>query len=455
MIVTEFLTRYSVYFSRLNLVNQSIELNDAALNLNGSLESEVVFYNRNLSAESEKVFFERLKTSQAGLLITNIEKGIPENINYAVTSNLNKLIVETANLFYPTDFSKLSIIGITGTNGKSTLVHLCRELLKKRNIQSLSIGTMGVLESEEKCLYDFGVTTPGYLDLRKVFFRFKNKYKYYFMEVSSHALDQDRFKDIRFDFAAWTNLTQDHLDYHKTIDNYFTAKLLIFNYMKNNRLLISRNKELIEKLKNKNIQCEIANSLELNDSIFSAGHNLENLELALSILQKLGFTYSLEELGSLKTPKGRFTHLHHNGKDIIIDYAHSPDAILQIISSAKKVFSGKKIWTLFGCGGNRDKVKRPLMGEVASLHSDFVFLTSDNPRFEEPSQILEDIKVGLKNKNYKLITDRRSALIEAITQMDSKTVLIVAGKGHETYQEVQGVKSHFSDEEEVKRILGI
>jgi UDP-N-acetylmuramoyl-L-alanyl-D-glutamate--2,6-diaminopimelate ligase len=455
MKITEFLAKYSNFFNRLNLVNKSVVLNDAVLNLNGSKENEIVFYNRSLTEESEKLFFERFKSAQTGLLITNSDRGLPENLNYAVSDRLSEIIVETANLFYPTDFSNLVIVGITGTNGKSTLVHLCRELLRKRNIKSLSIGTMGVLESEDNCLYDFGVTTPGYLDLRKVFYRFKDKFKYYFMEVSSHALDQNRFKDIRFDIGAWTNLTQDHLDYHKTIENYFKAKLLIFDYMKTKTLLISRNADLAVKLKTKNVTTEVASPIELKSSIFSAGHNLENLELALSILQKLGFKYSVQELGSLQTPKGRFNHINHKGKDVIIDYAHSPDAILQIISSTKKVFPGKKVWTLFGCGGNRDKSKRPLMGEIASLHSDYVFVTSDNPRFEEPEQIVDDIRPGLKNKNFAIFIDRRTALKEAVNSMDQNTVLIVAGKGHETYQEIKGVKHHFSDEEEVKRILGI
>ncbi len=455
MKVTEYLAKYAAFFTKLNLVDKNKNLSDAVLNLNGSKESEIVFYNRSLSVESEKLFFERMKTAQPGLLVTNHEQGLPENLNFAVCRELSEIIVQTANQFYPTDFSKLIIVGVTGTNGKSTMVHLCRELLRKRNIKSLSIGTMGVLESEENCLYDFGVTTPGYLDLRKVFYRFKDKFKYYFMEVSSHALHQDRFKDIRFDIGAWTNLTQDHLDYHKTIENYFQAKLLFLHYMKEKTMLVSRNEDLIQKLKAKNVEMEVAPSLELSNSIFSAGHNLENLELALAVMKKLGFKFSSQELGSLRTPKGRFNHLHHQGKDIIIDYAHSPDAILQIIKSTKKVFAGKKVWILFGCGGNRDKTKRPLMGEVASLNSDFVIVTSDNPRFEEPDDIIADIKPGLKNKNFEVIADRRLAIRETVKKMDSSTVLILAGKGHENYQEIKGVKNHFSDEEEVKRVLGL
>ena len=347
--------------------------------------------------------------------------------------------------------NSLKIIGVTGTNGKTTTCYLTYQLLKKLGVNVGYLGTIGFSYNDK--VIETNNTTPDTWFLYDLFLQaIADGIDTIVMEVSSHSLDFDRLYGLHIDVAAFTNLTEDHLDYHKTMENYLNAKLKIFDYMSNVAWMIvnkddSYSNEFIKKAKNC-ITLGYDGDIKLLDYKMSPANtnikfeydmvtydttinlvsifNVYNFLTALAIVFKCGYSiqdilkYSLDVL----PPRGRCETLKINGGFAVIDYAHTPDAVLKVITAYNNLKT-RKLTTIIGCGGDRDPIKRPLMGEIATRLSDYVILTSDNPRTEDPEKIMDDILKGVKTDNYEVILDRKEAIKKAITNIKEDDIVLV------------------------------
>jgi UDP-N-acetylmuramoyl-L-alanyl-D-glutamate--2,6-diaminopimelate ligase len=430
-------------------------LEDLTTNLQEATSSDIAFYRiRNGSAAAE-AFRARETKGDPGLLVTTGHKLESSHQQIHLDEDqFAEIQQKLADALYPLN-GNMKIIGVTGTNGKTSIVHLCRELCSKNGVNAASIGTLGIIHSQKGELADLGTTSPGYVDLRRVLFQLSElKTEVVFCEVSSHALDQKRFGngEIQLDQAAWTNLTQDHLDYHGSMENYFQSKLKILELLKDggNLFVHKDEKEIVEKLE-KYSQVKISDDVKGLPLAFENGFARKNFELAHQLVSIFVGEKKLK-LGGVHPPKGRFSVLTDGTRQVVIDYAHTPDALENICKEVKENFDGP-LTVVFGCGGDRDAGKRPLMGSIAEKYGDQVIVTNDNPRTEDPEMISKDIIKGMK-KDHQVILDRRTAIDQALATTPGGVVLI-AGKGHEEYQEINGQKNHFSDFEVVEEILGI
>ncbi len=393
--------------------------------------------------------------------------------------NINEEFCKAVDLFYNFSKSNLKFIGITGTKGKTTTAFIVQHLLSGLKQNASLIGTVKYIIDGKT--YEPTHTTPDFLTLRKIFCGIKkSKNNYVVMEISSHSIDQDRIKGISFSRCVFTNLSREHLDYHKTMRNYFITKKSFF--LKNPAAISIINKddkqatELMKGLK-KTVTYGInsdadfkANYLVINkygikfrlsykgkdfnvESNLLGRHNVSNVLCAIATIFSLGFALSdiIKIINNFKGVEGRLEEVK-NG--IFIDYAHSPDSLEKAMLALKDIGYGKII-CVFGCGGNRDKGKRKIMGHIASKLSDFTIITSDNPRNEDPLDICRQIESGFSGKNYSLIPDREKAINKALKMKDghSDTCLLIAGKGHENYQIIGDKKIFFKDRTVVEKLL--
>jgi UDP-N-acetylmuramoyl-L-alanyl-D-glutamate--2,6-diaminopimelate ligase len=273
------------------------------------------------------------------------------------------------------------------------------------------------------------------------------------MEASSHALHQGRLYGISFDVAGWLSFSQDHLDYHKTMDAYFEAKSLIFKHLKPGaRVYIpSTQKELSEKLKGPVRMAPVLSGIL--PLFFSTQFNRDNLEVAIAIIEDVFKSKITVDFNRLQSPDGRFYIQKYLTSYLVVDFAHTPDALMNICTGIKKSFPGYKLKVLFGCGGDRDRTKRPLMGKVVDQLADEAYVTSDNPRSENPVTIIDDILRGFQRLIPRKIVDRREAVRIAFSEIKEKEVLLLAGKGHEDYILINGVKHPYSDIKEVDEFV--
>lgn len=375
--------------------------------------------------------------------------------------SLNQIVVEEnqwletqkefLDILYPLD-EQFTIVAVTGTNGKSSTVHFCQQIVKQNGMTSLSIGTLGVYLGLEK-QGDFSLTTPSYIDLRKTFYRYQKLTHLCFVEVSSHALIQQRFYKIKFAYAAWMSFSQDHLDFHGTMESYFNSKMLILNYLGYGGKIILPQSQIDLGVKINQDRVEYANSFESlkldnKNSILKNHFNQDNFSVAYFLVKKVlrrEIVFNTEELDEVP---GRYSLRSWRNKKVLIDFAHTPDALENVCLAIKKQFLDLELWVLFGCGGDRDKTKRPLMAKVVEKYATRICITSDNPRTEDPSQIIDDILVGLSEKSRKQVyveVDRSRALNRMIDELDERSILLVAGKGHEDYLLIGNQKIAYSD----------
>jgi len=392
-----------------------------------------------------------------------------------------KALGELSSLFYGEPSKALKVIGITGTNGKTTSTHIVESILNTAGIKTGLIGTIYYRLGEKIYEYE-GRTTPDPIKWHSTLAEMrKEEAKVVVCEVSSHALDQKRVWGTVFHTVAFTNLSQDHLDYHQTMEDYFLAKARLFTEYEYQHALINADdpwgKRLISMAKKVKTYGKEGDLKMLDFSTGLEGSRLKveyegkeytfysNLRggfqaynLSLGIL--LGFLWSLspeviqEGIKEVHVP-GRFETYNGNGFMVVVDYAHTPDALEKVLRTAKALAKNRLI-AVFGAGGNRDRTKRPLMGKVAEELAELVILTSDNPRFEEPMAIIEDILAGIKDKSKVIVEeDRRRAIEIAIGLAKEGDVVVVAGKGHEDYQEIKGVKYPFKDSQVVKEALSV
>ena len=441
-------------------------LKNVEIYLERSQKEDIVFYRIHDGDKASKALEERLKQGCPGMLVFNTSPGIKIETPYTVISG--KIFFdfqkEICNVLYPIDFDQKKIIGITGTNGKTSVCHFISEMLTCLGHPTLSVGTLGAVlktSSRREVLDECGLTTPAYVYLRKLFFQYRDDFNFIVMELSSHGLAQERLADMKIDLGVWTNFTQDHLDYHKTMDNYFLDKSKIFHCLKpSSKVLIHKEQdEILERLDKVKLSrvmlfdhTEIPPFPAKAHPLLLKGFMLKNISAAFFSVKEL-LKMTVNQLDFLTPPPGRFNIVEKDQRVVVVDYAHTPDALENLISLAKEYFVGKKINVLFGCGGERDQAKRGRMGKVVQRHAHKIYLTSDNPRGEDPHEILNQVKPSLGEAQFVEDIDRKKMIKMAIEEMKPDEVLLVAGKGHECYQEICGVKYPFNDLETVKEYL--
>ncbi len=366
----------------------------------------------------------------------------------------------------------LKLIGITGTNGKTTTSFLIYQALNKVGIRCAYIGTIGFYMDGNK--YDSLNTTPDILSLYHMLIEcVRNDIEYVVMEVSSQGLYYDRVKYLEFDYAIFTNLTQDHLDFHKTMDEYLKCKLKLFDMLKYNGVgIINSDDKYYKKFitdncitygysgdyKISDINYDInvcsfkVNNIDYKSELIGS-YNIYNISVVIIILELLNIESGRikETISKLESAPGRMEKIKYNDSIVIIDYAHTPDAVEKVIDALK---DKGRIITIIGCGGNRDKHKRKIMGKVAHTKSDYVIYTSDNPRNEDAYDIILDMIQLLDSFNYEIEVNRKKAIIKGIQMLKKGDILLILGKGHEDYQEIKGVKYPFSDKLIVLEYIG-
>nr|WP_315022616.1 UDP-N-acetylmuramoyl-L-alanyl-D-glutamate--2,6-diaminopimelate ligase [uncultured Aminipila sp.] len=392
----------------------------------------------------------------------------------------------------------IEVFGITGTNGKTTVSYMLKSILEEAGRECGLVGT--ITHTIGKKQYNAINTTPSKEVLEKYFNELEQQnIGSCVMEVSSHGLDQGRIDNVDIHYSGFTNLTQDHLDYHITMENYFKAKAKLFYKTKKGMCINiddSYGKRLYDKIKTEQDAGNIDSKIKLQSfsfkedgadffgkiventiegivlEPFEAGESWGEIEidlpgkttaynglLALAMARQAGIDRKsiIEGLKRLKGVPGRFQIVgNYKNIDVVIDFAHTPDALENLLKAAGELKKGRLI-CVFGCGGNRDKEKRSIMGRIAGEYSEFCIITSDNPRFEEPSAITAEIENGMTKTNCKYIVevDRREAIIKAITMYEKGDLIVIAGKGHEKYQLVNGKKLPFDDEMVVKEIINM
>lgn len=409
-----------------------------------------------------------------------------ENVTLIKVENSKVALASLANLFYNEPSKEINLVGVTGTNGKTTVVHYIKDILEAYNKRTAIIGTLGYeFENKEASIQKINPTTPESLELQGLFREFINKgAENVVMEVTSSALAKYRVEDCDFNVGVFTNLSQDHLDEHGTMENYKNEKMKLFKKCSIGVINLDDKiaEEIIQKSSCKVLTYGIKKDAHIkaseirykNDSVvFKLNYNDISEEVEVNIPSKVTVYNALAAIGtciglgmdindiikalsSLKYVPGRLEMVKNNSsKNVIVDYAHTPDALERLLLMARETTDGKLI-TVFGCGGDRDKTKRKIMGMAAGILSDYCIITSDNPRSEDPVRIMEEVEEGMEsiNSTYEKIADRRKAIEKGLKIVEGNDLLIIAGKGHEDYQIIGNEKIHFDDREVVKEILG-
>lgn len=390
--------------------------------------------------------------------------------------SIREVVAAAARRFYMK--GDIDIVGITGTNGKTTTTYLIDSILNTVKIRSGMIGTIAYKDS--KSYIDAGITTPDPVSLWKLISDMRNNgNRFIVMEVSSHAISQQRIFGINFREKIFTNLSQDHLDYYKTMENYERSKLSFFEDAstaiingdsQTGRKIIQSHKDTITYGFNKDNFIHPVNftlSKEKTTALISMGKNIVEIKSVLlgeynlyNIMAALGFVYAegidpetaKKGIENLSYVPGRIEKIKYGDIDIYIDYAHTPDALYNVGSCIKNL-NYRHIITVFGAGGDRDRLKRPMMAEAVEKFSDIAMVTTDNPRNEDPMKIIEDVIKGFSKKNYVVESDRREAIKKAILAAKDGDAILIAGKGHETYQIIKGERRYFSDRVTVRELL--
>lgn len=406
-------------------------------------------------------------------------------VTYIKVNDTREALAYMASNYYDNPSSKLKLIGITGTNGKTTVTSLLFQLFQNLGYATGLISTVKILVDQKE--YSTKLTTPDSLTINKYLNEMVEAgVEYAFMEVSSHGIDQKRSLGLDFDVAGFTNLSHDHLDYHKTFEAYRDVKKRLFDQLKKTAFAITNNDDkngsfMLQNCKAKTYTLALKSHADYKAKVlensFTGLHlkineqeiwtkiigqfNAYNLLTVYAIADLLGVDSleSLKFLSQLQPVHGRFEHFISAGDEVsvIVDYAHTPDALKNVLETINSIRTkNENLITVVGCGGNRDKTKRPKMGKIASELSDQVIFTSDNPRFEDPRRIIEEIEEGVEAHNLQKvlnITDRKEAIKTACKLSKPKDIILIAGKGHETFQEVKGVRTDFDDMEIVKSFL--
>ncbi len=422
----------------------------------------------------------------AAVLCEELPAEAAPGVAYAVVPSTEDAVGPVATLFYGDPSRRLRLVGVTGTNGKTTIATLLYEMFRKMGHRCGLISTVCNYIDGERLPADH--TTPDPIELNSLLARMVAEgCEYAFMECSSHAIAQKRIGGLAFAGGIFTNLTRDHLDYHKTFENYRNAKKAFFDSLpkgafaitnaddRNGMVMVQNTKATVKTYSTRSmadfrariVECHFEGMyLEVDGREvgvqFIGKFNVSNLLAVYGAAVMLGKQPDdvLVVMSTLHSVSGRLEPIRSpEGFTAIVDYAHTPDALENVLAAIHEVLGGKgRVITVCGAGGNRDKGKRPLMAQEAVRQSDTVIITSDNPRFEDPQDIIADMLAGLDARQMKKvvsIADRREAIRTACMMARKGDVVLVAGKGHEDYQEIKGVKHHFDDKEELRKVMGL
>ena len=435
--------------------------------------------------DGHKFIPKAIEQGAVAVVCQELPEEMTDGVTFVKVENTSDIIGDMATIFFGNPTKRMKLVGVTGTNGKTTIATVLYNMFRRLGHKTGLISTV--------CNYIDGEaiptehTTPDPITLNKLLGAMADKgCEYAFMEVSSHAVEQKRIGGLTFAAGIFTNLTRDHLDYHKTFENYRNAKKKFFDNLpkeafvitnaddKNGMVMVHNTKATVKTystkqmadFKAKIIECHFEGMyLEINGKEvgvqFIGKFNVSNLLAVYGTAVMLGVDpdQALVVMSEMKSVNGRFEALvSPKGFTAIVDYAHTPDALENVLNAIHDVLEGKgQVITVCGAGGNRDKGKRPIMAQEAVRQSDKVVITSDNPRFEEPQEIINDMLEGLDREQMKKvisIVDRREAIKTACAIAQKGDVVLIAGKGHEDYQEIKGVKHHFDDKEVVRECFG-
>jgi len=420
------------------------------------------------------------------ILCEELPAELNEEITYIQVTDSEDAVGKVATAFYGDPTSKMELVGVTGTNGKTTIATLLYNIFRYFGYKVGLISTVCNYIDDEAIPTEH--TTPDPITLNRLLGRMADEgCKYAFMEVSSHSIAQKRISGLKFTGGIFTNLTRDHLDYHKTVENYLKAKKKFFDELPKSSFSLTNLDDknglvMTQNTKSKVYTYSLRSLSDFKGKVLESHFegmllDFNNHELAVQFIGRFNASNLLAVFGAavllgkkeeevlvvlstLHPVAGRFDAIRSpQGYTAIVDYAHTPDALVNVLNAIHGVLEGKgKVITVVGAGGNRDKGKRPIMAKEAAKASDRVIITSDNPRFEEPQDIINDMLAGLDNEDKKKtlsIADRKEAIRTACMLAEKGDVILVAGKGHENYQEIKGVKHHFDDKEVLKEIFSL
>ena len=481
------------------MVLKELIKNIRTLNITGSTEKEITGVNIDSRRIETGHLFVAMKGTQtdghayigkaitqgaAAILCEDMPESTVDGVTYIQVESTEDVVGEVATTFYGDPSRHLKLVGVTGTNGKTTIATLLYNMFRKLGYKCGLLSTVCNYIEDEQIPADH--TTPDPIALNQLLSRMVQAgCQYAFMECSSHAIAQKRIGGLKFAGGIFTNLTRDHLDYHKTFENYRDAKKAFFDGLpkgafaitnaddKNGMVMVQNTKATVKTYSTRSmadfrakiLECHFGGMyLEIDGREvgvqFIGKFNVSNLLAVYGAAIMLGEKPDnvLLVMSTLKSVSGRLDPVHSpEGYTAIVDYAHTPDALENVLKAIHEVLNGKgQVITVCGAGGNRDKGKRPLMAQEAVKQSDKVIITSDNPRFEEPQAIIDDMLAGLTTQQMKKvisIVDRKEAIRTACMMAHKGDVILVAGKGHENYQEVCGVKHHFDDKEVLKEVF--
>ena len=438
-----------------------------------------------LHDEKGQGIIEAIQAKQKGAFAIVSEKQLELDIPQIIVPNVRKAMATMASAFYDNAVQDLKVVGITGTNGKTTTTYIIKNILEKAGHSVGLIGTNCNMIKNE--VLATSLTTPDPIELHELFYKMREAgCDYVVMEVSAHALYFDKLEGVQFEVGIFTNLSRDHLDFFENFDNYASAKFKLFNPLFTKCAIINSDDEYgrqfakdtkIERLltygTDNPADC-FAVDLKLNmqgssffinlcDQVEEMRFTIPGRYNVMNSLAAAACTYALcvsmehikAGLGDMKGVDGRYNVYHSpHGFDVVVDYAHTPDGLENILKSVRDITRGRII-NVFGCGGNRDKTKRPIMGEISGAIANYTIITSDNPRMEDPNTIISEIEKGISNitHNYCKLENRKLAIEYALSIAQKGDTILVLGKGAENYQDIQGTKYHFCDAEVVNECL--
>ncbi|MDR6921463.1 MULTISPECIES: UDP-N-acetylmuramoyl-L-alanyl-D-glutamate--2,6-diaminopimelate ligase [Chryseobacterium] len=480
MIITELVNRIPVTAIH---GNSSREVTELVFDSRKATENSLYIAIKGTVSDGHSFISSAIEKGAATIVCEELPEVLAENITYIQVKDSSKALGHLASNFYGNPSRKLKLVGVTGTNGKTSVSTLLFDVFKNMGYDSALLSTVEIRIGEE--IIPATHTTPDVITINKILAEAVEKgCEFAFMEVSSHGIAQNRIEGLHFKVAGFTNLTHDHLDYHKTFGEYLKTKKRFFDELegtavaitnvddKNGNVMLQNTKAKKKSYALKTMADYHGKLLEVDFNgmllnfngkefwtTLTGKFNVYNLLLVFGIAEELGFEQDevLQAVSKLKRVSGRFeTFRSDGGIFFIVDYAHTPDALENILDSINDIRTkNERLITVFGCGGDRDHSKRPEMGNIATKKSTLAIITSDNPRTEDPAQIIKEIEAGVEPQNfskYTSIPDRKEAIKMAIKFAEPKDIVLVAGKGHETYQEINGVKHHFDDKETINEL---
>ena len=464
--------------------NQEVEIKEVNIDSRQVREGDLFMAMRGTQTDGHAYIASAIEKGAVAVLCEDLPEQLNDGVTYIQVKESEDAVGKLATTFYGDPTSKLKLVGVTGTNGKTTIATLLYNTFRYFGYKVGLVSTVCNYIDDEAVPTEH--TTPDPITLNRLLGKMADcGCKYAFMEVSSHSIDQKRISGLKFAGGIFTNLTRDHLDYHKSVDNYLRAKKKFFDDMPKDAFCLTNLDDKNGMVMTQNTRAKVYTYSLRSLSDFK-GKLLEshfegmildfnNRELSVQFIGKFNASNLLAVFGAavllgkqeeevlvalstLKPVSGRFETVRSpEGYTAIVDYAHTPDALANVLNAIHGVVEGKgQIITVCGAGGNRDKGKRPLMAKEAAKLSDRVIITSDNPRFEEPQDIINDMLAGLDKDDMRKtisIVDRREAIKTACMLAQPGDVILVAGKGHENYQDVKGVKHHFDDKEILSEIM--